>query len=124
MAILSTALVLQLIISRQGRYAGSVQSSERALYAAATGFESISKVLVNRQIDAIGNGICYSGELSYDQDQVAEYVVWGKIIEGSSDICTYSHGKYGDVNRYLSSGQEQCVQELITQSLNESCESS
>ncbi len=120
-AMLSIALILQLIISRQFRSTVNVLSSERALYAANSGLERMLARLPYDTSAFSGEIISLTDEVPYD-DNSAVYDVWGKFItdstEGSvqGEYCVYAVGIYQGSTRYLSTGSSDCVDSLIAAS--------
>jgi hypothetical protein len=114
-AMLSTSIVLQLVISRQGKYTTNVLSSERAIYAANSGLEQMLKTLPGSVEAIISGPICVSGEVEYS-DHNAQYEAWGKIDVAHNSFCIYSKGSFQGLTRYLSTGESNCVGELISAS--------
>ena len=109
---LSAALVLTSVLTRQVRLTQNVVSSERAFYAANSGVEEALYQLVQQTLAGEqGNVSIADGEIEYE-DATATYSVEARTnIEGpSAQACISSLGEYqGDQRRISLGPAEQCL---------------
>jgi len=104
--LMSSAILFNSILARQIRLSGEISSSERAFYAANTGFEkALFDIATLPDLDFEGEG-----EVEYDNGETAEYKYKAQAVE-RNDLripCVLSTGTHRNESRRLFSGPDDC----------------